>query len=272
MNPDVIELGTILIICLGIIAGIQWFLLRFTHWSIALGATAFISLFIAFVYVSLGNASPNGSGSGADFLEYLIPMIVVFAVLFGVLFAIANLTKTQIPKTQIPKKALLCIAGFIAVVFIGIYTDDYIENATTYQEIFSNCEIKLTNKSGNTLVSEITFKNTSNSLVSTINPNNNEQPYPSIPRDTDKIIFTCYSDKTGMFMQDFPIDYSLLQEKDGEIIGLCFWLRMKVVSPIKIVMNPNNKVDLYINNKLVQQYQLSKEDISNKNAHKGKYK
>lgn len=267
MGEDIIELAGMLFIIVLIIAIVQWFLLRFTHWSIALGATAFVALFITFVYVSLSHATPNGAGSGADLSEYIIPMLVIFGCLLCGLFVVAYATKTQLPK-----KTLFLIGGFIVVFAIGRYVYQYIDNATVYQEIFSDCEIEVVNKSGNRLVSEIAFKNTSNSLTSTINPNDSKQSYPVIPRNTDQIIFTCYSDKTGILMQDFPFDYRLCKEKEGEIMGLCFWLREKVVLPIKIVMNPNNKVDLYVNNQLVKQYQLAKEELPNDQKHKGKYK
>lgn len=267
MGGDSIELLGMLFIIVLIIAIVQWFLLRFTHWSIALGATTFIALFITLVYVSLSNASPNGNGSGADLSEYFIPMLVIFGCLFCGLFVVAYATKTQLPK-----KTLFLVGGFIVVFAIGRYVYQYIDNATVYQEIFSDCSIEVVNKSGNKLVSEIAFKNTSNSLTNTINLNYGEQPYPNIPRNTNKIIFTCYSDKTGMFMQDFPFDYSILKEKEGQIIGLCFWLREKVVLPVKIVMNPANKVNLYVNNQLVKQYQLSSEELPNDEKHTGKYK
>jgi hypothetical protein len=152
------------------------------------------------------------------------------------------------------------------------YVYQYINNATVYQEIFSSCDIKLVNNSDNELVQEIGFKNSSNSLINSINPDIPEQPYSNIPRGADQISFRCSSETQGMFYQDFPFDYNLLQEKEGNRLGLCFWLREKVVLPLKIVLQSNDKAQLYINNKLVQQYQLTKEDLSDMGTHKGKYK
>lgn len=267
MNPDIIELTGMLIIMVLIIAVIQWLLLRFTHWSIALGATAFMAIFIAGLYVALSNAVPNGGDSGPDMSEYVTPITIVFTSLLCGLFIVAYLSKTQLPKN-----VWLFLGGFIVLFSIARYVYQYVDNAIAYQENFSSCEIQLINKSGNNQVTEIAFNNSANSLTCTINPNDNQQPYPFIPRDTDRLIFTCYSDKTGMFTQDFPFDYRLCKEKEGETIGLCFWLREKVVLPVKIVLNPANKADLYINNKLVQHYQLSQQNLSSNYARKGKYK
>lgn len=267
MNPDIIELTGMLIIMVFIIAVVQWLLLRFTHWSIALGATAFMAIVIAGLYVSLSNATPNGGSNGPDLSEYVTPIIIVFTSLLFGFFIVAYLSKTQLPKN-----VWLFLGGFIVLFSIGRYVYQYVDSAIVYQENFSSCEIQLINKSGNKQVREIAFNNSVNSLTCTINPNDNEQPYPVIPRDTDRLIFTCHSDKTGIFRQDFPFDYNLCKEKEGKIIGLCFWLHEKVVLPVKIVLNPSNKVDLYINNKLVQHYQLSQENVSNNQGSKGKYK
>ena len=267
MNQDIIELGTLLIICVVIISGVQWFLLRFTHWSVALGATAVISLFLSALYVGYSNATPNGGSRSPDVSEYITPILVIFILLLGGLFLVAYLTRTAMPKL-----VLLYTTAIIALFLIIKYVHQYIDNATVYQEIFSSCDIKVVNNSDNKLIQEIGFKNSSNSIINSIDPNIEEQPYSNIPRDADQISFRCNSKFRGMFFQDFPFDYSLFQEKDGDQLGLCFWLREKVVLPLKIVVQPNNKVDLYINNHLVKQYQLSSEDLSSVIRNKGKYK
>ena len=50
MGKDILELGCMLIILVFIISGVQWFLVRYTHWSIALAATGFISLVVSSVF------------------------------------------------------------------------------------------------------------------------------------------------------------------------------------------------------------------------------
>lgn len=267
MNKDIIELLGIFLFFSAIVVFVQWLLLRFTHWSVALAATAVIAFVIAFLYVMLSNASPNGGGSGPDTSEFITPMVVAFVSSFCELLLVAYLTKTHLPKA-----VLLALGIFIAVFTIGRYAYQYVDNATEYQKLFSYCTIEIVNNSGNTVVSEIGFKNIAAGIITTINPNEKEQPYPAIPRFSDEISFRGVSTKNRMFEQYFQFDYSLLQEKDGKSLGLCFWLREKVVLPLKIVLQPNLKVDLYINNKLVQQCQLSGENASNKQTHKGKYK
>lgn len=258
MNKDIIELFGFFVVFSAVVVFVQWLLLRFTHWSVAIGATAVIAFVVAFLYVAIGHATPNGSGS-LDVSAFITPMTVSFVCAFCELLIVAYFTKTYLPKT-----VLLILGAFITLFTIGRYSYQYIDNARTYQKYFSDCEIELINKSENNKVTEIAFYNSDNSLTCSINPNDNEKPYPIIPRDTDKLILTSYFDKKGMIRQQFPFNYSLCKEKDGETIGLCFWLRKKTVSPIKIVLNPAYKIDLYIDTKLVQHYQLSGENKSEK--------
>ena len=124
--------------------------------------------------------------------------------------------------------------------------------------LFCNCKIELVdNTGGKSNLREIYFQNTSSSLVSSVEINSNESVYPRLVRDASKITFEGYREKIGMTHQDFPFDYSLCKEKDGKTAGLCFWVKEKDVLPMKIIVLPNNKVDLYIDGELVKQYQLN---------------
>ncbi|PKB17155.1 hypothetical protein [Flavobacterium sp. 5] len=268
MGEDIRELTGILIVFVLIIAAMQWFLLRFTHWSVAFVVTGIIAFVVSFLYVSLSNASPNGGSTGPNVSEFITPTLIIFASLLCGLVLVSYLTQIRLPKLVFILPLVL-----IAVFAIARYMYGYIDDVTVYREIFSSCIIEIENNSGENLVHEISFQNKSNSLTTTIDPSEKEPPYPFIPRSADKIIFRCVSVKMDrMFFQDFPFDYSLCKEKDGERMGLCFWLRQKVVLPIKIVLQPNNRVDLYIDNHLANQYQLHNQDLSMTVMHKGKYK
>lgn len=252
MSGDIIELLGMLIILAFFISGVQWLLVRYTHWSVALIATGIISLLISILYVSLEHATPNGGGNGPDAFEFITPAFVIFGSLLCGLALVCYFTQNRLPK-----KAFILPLSFIFVFTIARFIYQYVDSVTLYSEIFSRSEIAVLDKTNSIpIVQEINFYG--ESLVKTIYSNSNEKQDPIIPRFANKIIFRCYSSKTDrMFEQDFPFDYSLCKEKEGERLGYCFWLREKIISPMKIVFQPHNKVDLYINNHLVKQYQLS---------------
>lgn len=268
MGEDIRELTGILIVFLLIITALQWFLLRFTHWSVALVLSGIIAFVVSFLYVSLNNASPNGGSSAPPASEFITPTLVIFASLLCGLVLVSYVTQIRLPKL-----VLILPLTLIAVFVIVRTVYEYIDNVTVYHEIFSSCAIKIENRSGDELVQEISFQNKSNSLTTTIDPNEKELPYTFIPKAADKIIFRCVSIKTDrMFFQDFPFDYGQCKEKDGKRIGFCFWLRQKMVLPIKIILQPNHKVQLYIDSHLAKEYQLHDKDLSMTIMHKGKYK
>ncbi|MDQ5930386.1 MAG: hypothetical protein QG594_2174 [Bacteroidota bacterium] len=261
MNNDIKELVGMLIVLTLIIAGIQWFLVRFTHWSVALVVTGLIAFFITFLYVSLGHATPNGGSNGPDGSEYIAPMFAIFASLLCGLALVCHLTHSNVPK-----KAFLIPLGLILVFAIVRYVYSYIADATFYHTQFSSCKIELVDETGGTSVAEqISFQNPSNGFTTDIRRDFKEKPYPHIVRFADKIIFRNYSAKENQsFTQEFAFDYTLLKEKNGPTIGYLFWLHQKIVLPVKIVLKPDNVVELYIDSHLVKQYQLNSEDFRNK--------
>lgn len=259
MVQDIRELVSLLLICVLVIAGVQWFLLRFTHWSVAIAATCFIAFVISFLYVSLKHASPNGGSNGPDASEFVIPMLTMFVSLLCGLFIVARLSHNYIPG-----KVFVVVLAAIVVFAVGRYGYQYIENVTFYQKIFSKSSIEVLNESSEeSIVRGISFQNTSNAITVNVDPDAEKQASFFIPRAANKIVFNCFSVKTDrMFSQDFPFDYRLCKETDGKRMGLCFWLRLKVTLPVKIVLQPGGHVSLYIENRLVKQYQLSDSDLS----------
>lgn len=254
MTNDSKGLLGILLIITSIIAGVQWFFVRFTHWSVALALTVLIAFFISSLYVSLKHARPNGGSRGPANSEYIIPMFVVFLFLLCALALVCHLTQTKIPKI-----AFFIPLSLIIVFAISRYVYKYIHISTYYLANFSTCNIQLVDETGGTSAAElISFKNSSTGFTTDIQPEFKEQPYHSVVRFADKIIFRNFSNKVGkLFIKEFPFDYNLLKEKKSSRIGLIFWLSEKIVLPIKIVIKPDNVVDLYIDNHLVKQYQLN---------------
>lgn len=250
---DIKEFGFILLIIVIIIAGVQWLLIRFTHWSFALIATGFIALTISSFYVAISHATPNGGSRGPENSTYIIPFLVVFlALLFG-LFIVSYLSKISVPKM-----VFIAPLSFIAVCYIGWYSYNYVANTIYFHQLFSNCEIQIHDETGTkSNVNEIKIHNESDFTSTIIDLNSTEFPYSSVPRNANKIEFNCYSTKTNrMFKKNFTLDYSLFQEKEDPRIGLFFWIKETCVLPLKIILKHEDKVDLYIDNRLVNQFQL----------------
>lgn len=161
MNEDIIELAGMLIILALIISVVQWLLVRYTHWSVALIVTGLVSLFVSFIYVSLENASPNGGSNGPAFSEFITPTLVIFASLLGGLALVCYLTENELPK-----KVIILPMCIIFVFFIVSYIFQYIDNVRLSSELFSNCQIELSDETvGKSIVNEICFENTSSGLV-----------------------------------------------------------------------------------------------------------
>jgi hypothetical protein len=255
---DIKELGFILLIIVAVIAGAQWFLLRFTHWSVAMIATGFIALFISGIYVSLKFARPNGGSSGPDSSEFITPALIVFASLLLGLWLVSYLSKNQIPKI-----VFIVSACLIIVFAIGRNVYEYVHGMSFYFKNFSDCEIELLDKTGGkSNVSEISFQNSSSGFTSDIHPDWKEKPYPQIIRFADTITFRYYSNQTQKdHLQKFSFDYNLCKEKAGPI-EYVFWLRSHYTLPMKVILLPDNKVDLYLGGSLVKQYQLKETNSS----------
>ncbi|MDR7212060.1 hypothetical protein [Flavobacterium piscis] len=253
MNNDTRELLGMLVIVTIVIAGVQWLFVRFTHWSVALAVTGLIALFISSIYVSLKHATPNGGSNGPDGSEYITPMIVVFSALLLGLWTVCYLTKQQLPKMvfMIP----LC---FI-IVFLSVrYVYEYVYNVSMYYELFSNCEIEVQDKTGGeSNIREIYFQDSS-SLISTVELNPTDKSETRIVRSANSIHFRYLTKKTNRLIeQGFPFDYSLCKEEKQGSAGICFWVHPRVTLPMKIILLPNNAVDLLIGNVVVN-YQLNK--------------
>lgn len=254
MNEDIKELIGMLVVLTVVIAGIQWFFVRFVHWSAALIGTGVIALFISSLYVSLKHARPNGGSAGPDGSEYIMPAFITFACLLCGLALVCHLTQNRMPKL-----AFILPLGFMFLFAVGRYVYKDIAGASFYYKYFSSCKIELLDKSGGEpVIEEISFKNASNGFTTDIHPNLKEEIYPNMTRFADKIIFRNYpSGKNPSFYKEFPLNYSLFKEKKGPRIGYIFWLRQKIVLPMKIVLLPDNKVDLYLDNHLINQYDLN---------------
>lgn len=261
MNNDSKFFVPLLIILTIIFGGVQWFLVRFTHWSVALVITCLTALFVSSLYVSLKHARPNGGSSCSPNSEYITPMFVVFLFLLCGLALVCHLTQNHLPKMAyiLP---LSLIIGFA----ISRYVYNYIDSATFIHTKFSFCDIELEDETvGASVIEEISFKSSSIGFTTNRLLNSKKQPGSDIVRFADKIIFRNYPiNAENLFIKEFPFDYSLLKEKKDGMVGFLFWLSYKNALPIKIVFKHQNVVDLYIDNKLVKQYQLNIEDSQKK--------
>lgn len=262
MGEDFKEIVGMLIILVLIISGVQWFFVRFTHWSVALVVTGLIAFVISFFYVTLSHATPNGGSNGPNGSEFITPTLVIFASLLCGFAVVCYLTHIRLPK-------MVFILPLILIVFffIGRYVYQYVDSASFYFTNFSSCEIELIDKTGSIPnVDTILFQNSSNNYSTDIQTKSKEKPYPQVIRFADKIIFRNYSTNAKQsFKKEFPFDYSLFKEEKGPTVEYCFWIRSHKTLPMKIVLLPNDKVDLYIDNHLVKQYQLNDENKKKQN-------
>ncbi|MGJ8550766.1 hypothetical protein [Winogradskyella wichelsiae] len=262
MNEDSKVIVIALIILTLIIAGVQWLLIRFTHWSVALVISGFISFVISFLYVSLSNATPNGAGNTVNLSEYSTPTILIFSIFLCSFCLVGYLSKAQISKM-----AYVTSLSLIALMIIGLlvsYGINYYKDISFYNKTFSSCQIEIKTEEGVIpIISSISFKNEANSFTTNIeleinkdrNAIHSQNDLWSMPRFANKIKFQCISTKTGnLFYQEFPFNYSLCQEKKEG------WLHQKSIMPIKIVLKTDKKIDLYINNRFIKQYLLNNKE------------
>lgn len=254
---DLKEFVFILLVIAFVIAGVQWLLLRFTHWVVALTATGFISFIIASVYMQLKNATPNGGSSGPGVGEFIVPTFVVFIILFCGFLLVCYFMQYKLP----------CIAyklTFGSIAIFGLIRFGYqeIQGLTFYYELFSQCEIEVVDKAGGiSTLQEIGFKNTSNGIVSHIDPHSKVPSESRMTRFANEIIFYSNSAETNRrITQEFSFDYSLCKEEQRKGTGLFFWIRPTGILPLRIVLLPDEKVDLYIGGNFIKQYCYSDSD------------
>lgn len=258
MSVDSIEKIIALIILTLIIAGVQWLLLRFAHWSVPLVISGLISFIISFLYVSLSNATPNGAGYNVNSSEYITPTVLIFSIFLCCFCLVCYLSKAQISKM-----AYVTSLSLFALMIIGLLVSYFIESnkeISSYNEGFRSCLIEIKTETGvKPIIHRISFKNESNYNTTNIEVETNrnvnaihsQNNLDSIPRFANKIEFQYFSTKYGgLFIQEFPFDYSLCQEK--EEVGL----HKKNDLLIKIVLKTDQKVDLYIDNRFIKQYLL----------------
>lgn len=266
MNQDFKELSAIFLVILAIICGLQWLLLRFTHWSIALIASCFIALTISSVYVGYKNATPNGGSHGPAASEYIVPTIVVLGCLLFSLMLIYYLMNKE-KGFPFHKNLFLIPAVLFAVFFVGRYLYNYIYYTSHFLKTLSECELQIINESHQKpIIDLISFTSESTDMRMDFELASNKEgvlykePKSFIPRDTDKITFQCDNGRNyDLIYQKFAFDYKLCEEKtipkDG-LESMFFWIESKKILPIKIVLLPDNKVKLYIDRRLVEGYAL----------------
>ncbi len=239
-----------------IMVGIQWFLLWISHWSIVMIVTGGMSFFIVCFAVALSHASPNGGSKGPNASKFITPLLWVEGFLLCSMWLISHLMQKSLPDTVI-----VIPLSIIFVFAIGQFMYNYTKTRSFWYKNYSLCKLEIENKSeGLTFIEYIKFMN-SNSYSMDINPNNLQWLTKYIPQNMDRIAFRFNTNETNRSIyQEFPFDYSLCQEKSTFSFDFLFWIRQKSVAPIKLIILPNNKVDLYIDNRLIQQFQLTNQD------------
>ena len=254
---DFIDFAFVLIVIACVIAGVQWLLLRFTNWSVALAATGVVSFIIAVIYVSLKNATPNGGSNGPTLSEFVTPTLIIFIALFCGFLLVCYFTQYQLPKI-----AFVLPLSLVAVFVIGHYGYQEVHNMNLYYSLFSNCELEVVNEADSTSnLQEIVFKNTSSGIVVRIEPSSKAPSVSQMLRFADRIFFRTNSAKSNRLeTKEFPFDYSICQETQRKGTGLFFWIPTTETLPMRIVLQPDEKADLYVGGNFIKQYQFSDSD------------
>ena len=250
---DFTEFASILLIIALVIAGVQWLLLRFTHWGLALAATAFISFVVGAFYVQLKHATPNGGSSGPDFAAFITPTLVAFSVFFIILLLLGYFTQNKLPRV-----AYIFTFGSVALFGIVRFAYQEVKLTTYYATYFSTCKVTIVNEAGGeTNVQEIGFRNSSNGHEMPVMVSK-ETSLSMVVRFADKISFRSKSPTSNhLVRKEFPFDYSLCKEEQEKVSGLLFWIPSPKILPMRFVLLPDDKVDLYLGDVLVNQYQLA---------------
>jgi hypothetical protein len=244
------------IVFLFIMGLIQWLLLWLTHWSVALIITELITFFVVSYVIALSHARPNGGSKGPATSVFLKPLLIIVSMLLCTLWTLSYLMHKPLPNL-----AVIVPLGVVLAFGIINYIYRYIKIRSFWYKNYSLCKLEIENKSeGLTFIEFIKFMN-SNSYSMDINPNNLQWLTKYIPQNMDRIAFRFNTNETNRSIyQEFPFDYSLCQEKSTFSFDFLFWIRQKSVAPIKLTILPNNKVDLYIDNRLIQHFQLTNQD------------
>ena len=239
-------------------SGIQWLLIRFTHWSIALIISALLAFFVSFLYVSLSHATPNGAGYNIRFSEYILPIIIVFAA-----FSFSFCLVSYFSKTNLPKITYLVPIGLLFSMIVLFFIS--VNNANKLGEGYASelCVIEVINETGTPpVMHHINFRNNENSYDlgidmkknNDVNALRNENDIRYFPIFTNEIEFVFISNTSALFFsQKFPFDYRIYREDKIDLQDTRIHL--------KIILKSNSKVAIYLNENLVIEYQL--EELEN---------
>lgn len=245
-----------LILVLVVVSLLQLLLLKFTSLIITIIASLGIAVVISFLYVSFSNYGSINNGWTSDFVTTTLK--VFFCLLTSLLIFI--LYKQDSASWN--KKLIIIPQLAIIVYLLSNYIYQYIEDSNHFYNSYSECELSIINETNKKpIFNSIALVSEEIGIVKrfTFGINENQKTlhqnsYALIPVQTDEIRFY-----TNNGPQVFEFEYKLLNEKVISKEGidiLLFWLKNKINSPIKLSIQSDNKVDLYIDNKYVKSYEI----------------
>ena len=245
------------IIFLSVMAVIQWLLLGLTHWSIAMIVPGVLTFIVVCYVVALSHATPNGGSKGPDVSKFIIPLRWFEGFLLCSLWLISYLMNKPLPNMVI-----IIPLGLLLAFGIGQRMYNYVKSASFWYKNYSLCKLEIEDKTNSrSTIAYIKFSSSTKYSMD-INPNTKQRPTTYIPRNMNKIVFRFRpKESNSSEICEFPFDYSLCQEKKSSKLSWLFWISQRTILPIKLTLLPNNKIDLYIDNHLVQHYELVTGDI-----------
>ncbi len=239
-----------------VMATLQLLLLWLTHWSVALIVPCLISFVIVIYVVGLGHATPNGGSYGPGAATSITPLLWVEGSLLCSLWLLCYLMKKPLPNM-----AVIVPLSLMLAFGIGQFVYSYIKIRSFWYKNYSLCKLEIENKTGSrSFIQHIKF-NSSSRYSMDIDPHAVLWKTTYTPRDMDKISFRChFANSNRSQVIEFPFDYTLCQEKVSYTFDWTFWITQKNILPMKLILLPDHKVALYIDNTLIQHYKLSEQD------------
>lgn len=202
MSRNAIEIGNVLLIIALVFSVIQWLLVRFLHWGVALTATVIVAFALGTLYVQLKYATPNGGNYSIRDSEFVLPVLLVLS-LFLCNLAGVYLLDTYLSKGTVASRYVYgWLGSYVAIptlwfggqlvynlVVVEIVSGRYTPYRVVVQ-YYANMPVD---------VWEIWFNNSKNNVTNLINPGRSQvfvNPLVYQPKDIrqkeDQLIYTLY--------------------------------------------------------------------------------
>jgi hypothetical protein len=276
MSRNAIEIGYVLLIIALVFSLIQWLLVRFLHWSIALTATVIVAFALGTVYVQLKYATPNGSNYSIRDSEFVLPVLLVLGLFLCNLAGI-YLLDTYLSKGTVATRYVYgWLGSYVALPamwFVGQSLYNLVVNEITARQ-YTPYRVVVQHYANMPMdVWEVWFTNSKNNVTNLINPGRSQvfvNPLAYHPKDIrqkeDELMHTLYDSgkedlgiprnmdviqvrwfsavECKFYSQDYPVTYAKLNPSAAPNEK---WT-------IRILVLNDGKVNLFLRDALAYQF------------------